>query len=105
LARAQAAWIRRHLTLDPRLSRYSRRATTDELHIAIRILRGLFSLADADELTLSAALRFAAHLHDTAREAEGWGVRPALPLPHIWMAGAELDAAEAAVEADGYAEN
>jgi len=96
LMRAQAAWLRRLVTLDPRHARYSRQATAGELDLAIRLVRGLFSFADADDLTLGAVLRFAAYVLDTAQEARRWRTASPLPLPYIWRTGAELDDDEAA---------
>lgn len=93
LARAQAAWLTRQVTLDPRLALHSSQITADELYHAMCIFRSLFDRAASAHMTLRAALDWAALLVDAADLAEQ--THSISPLPYLWMPESELEAAEA----------
>lgn len=96
LARAQAAWLTRQVTLDPRLALYSSQITADELYHAMRVFRSLFDRAASADVNVRAALDWASVLVDAADAAERAGA--VSPLPYLWMPTEELDAVQTAHE-------
>lgn len=97
LSRAQAAWLTRQVTLDPRLALYSSQISADELYHAMCVFRSLFDRAASAEVNLRAALDWASVLVDAADAAER--TRAVSPLPYLWMPSEELDAAQAEEQA------
>lgn len=93
LAHAQAAWLTRQVTLDPRLALYSSQITADELYHAMCVFRSLFDRAASAEVNLRAALDWASVLVDAADAAER--TRVISPLPYLWMPSEELTTAQA----------
>lgn len=98
LAVAQASWLMRLATLDPRTPRYAEQVTTDDLYQALRVLRGLFDLkqSSSSNLSLWGAIHWASIILSLADEAEADGRVPPLPLPYLFVARPDLDALEAA---------
>ena len=96
LARAQAAWLTRQVTLDSRLALYSSQITADELHHAMRVFRSLFDRTASAEVSVRAALDWASVLVDAADAAEIAGTIS--PLPYLWMPADDLDAVQTAHE-------
>lgn len=89
---AQAAWLTRQASLDPRLPAHSRPVTAEEVRAAVRVLRSLYDRAALDAVTLGAAIDWAAVLCAAAEEAAATRTPPALPLPYLWIPKATLDA-------------
>jgi hypothetical protein len=91
LDRAQMAWLTRQTNADPRLARYSRQITVDELRFAIDVLCSLYDASAVYSLTLGSAIDWASVLLDAQDEA--WLTRsdPVLPLPYLYLPRRKLD--------------
>lgn len=93
LARAQAAWLTRQTTLDPRLARFSRTVEAQELETTITMLRSLFDRAALFEVSVGAAIDWIDVLLEAQEECGSHA--PSLPLPLLWIPKRVLDALDA----------
>jgi hypothetical protein len=81
--------------LDPRLPRYSRPITAEELDSGLAVLRSLFDHASLAEVSLLGAMLWMSTLYDAAMEAEEHQQPSAIALPYRWIPKCDLDELEA----------
>jgi hypothetical protein len=90
-ARAASAWLANLRGSDPGGSHNRRPVASEELRLALRVLRSLFNWHTHPELTLSGAVLWSGLLLDLEAAARARGERSPVPLPHLWLSPGKLE--------------